>query len=212
MTQPEPEFDVDAEPGTFQCADCSQFTTSSHYYESASGAMVHEADPDKRAELAAAADSQRVTLFDAAPGEAQPSAMTRETIEVRNVMDDVVAVVDVHPGGSWGTWSGDLPGEVRTGEASYADSAWSAAAASQDAARSLLGVVEPPEPVELREDVPGVLHWVQFRGGTLDGEWRPLSLHGDHSLEDGHTYNAVVPHEQSWRYSLERDVFELVEQ
>lgn len=60
------------------------------------------------------------------------------------------------------------------------------------------------------EDVPGVLHWVWFDGGHLDGQVRPIALLGRAAIVDGSTYTVVVPSEQEWSYSAERDRYELV--
>lgn len=64
-----------------------------------------------------------------------------------------------------------------------------------------------PDTIEWADrDVPDVVHWVTFTGGSLHGYERPIRL----PLEDGQTYNVCVPIDQTWKYSAERDVFELV--
>lgn len=71
-----------------------------------------------------------------------------------------------------------------------------------------LGLSDVPDTIEwANREVPNVVHWVTFRGGSLHGHERPIRL----PLEDGQTYNVCVPIDQTWKYSAERDVFELVE-
>lgn len=60
-------------------------------------------------------------------------------------------------------------------------------------------------------DVPGVLRYILFVGGTLNGERRPIAMHGRQQIDDGSTYNRLVPVDETWAYSAERDQYELVE-
>lgn len=50
-----------------------------------------------------------------------------------------------------------------------------------------------------QEDIPGVLLWIEFVGGSLDGTKRPIALHG-HPLEAGSTYNRFVPNDETWTF------------
>lgn len=60
------------------------------------------------------------------------------------------------------------------------------------------------------EDVPGVLHWVWFDGGHLDGKIRPIALHGAPSIRNGSTYETIAPTRQVWAYSIVTDRYELI--
>jgi hypothetical protein len=44
--------------------------------------------------------------------------------------------------------------------------------------------------------VPGY-QWVQFVGGDLDGQWQIMR----EPVEDGNTYNKMVPRDETWVYS-----------